>query len=707
MFGSTPLIKESVGYALFFLIPFFAQNSFASSPPVSEDPFFSEIPIILTATRMTQRFDETPVATSVIDRETILSSGINNVADLMMLVPGMQVGHPSGNQFAVAYHGNSTAFSRRMQVQIDGRSVYSPLYSIVDWTHLGVTIEDIERIEVIRGSNTPIDGTNAFIGTINIITRQIFEDGGISFRATQGSQSFARQMFRAAGQLGKFEHRLSLEHRQDSGFDQVNDSQNLDSVSYRGNYFPTETNAIDLQFGYSRGPEGIGHGELVDPNRDKETHSYYGYIRWQKYLSETDDLRVGLYLNRLVWSDKQDLIGPIYSLGAFFSPILKIPAPLVPTFFAASGIPDQTITLGIFDGQSERIDLDFRHGLSLTPDLRMIWGGGLRRDRFQTPFNLGRPDPYDNYSRRLNGHIEWIVSDRLIANAGAMLEYNDLANTEVSNRLSFNYHWDERQSFRLAVARSARMPSIYEARASNIVQLNDGTLLDVLISNAGDALNDSVKPELIRSVALGYTRFAPDHRLKMDVQVFKDQITSALVTPTVRPISDLVDQKSFVWMNAGNIKIYGVDLDLDYRPEPNTRIRLGYAYARGEGSVLKRLNLNGDPNISSPNAPGQKSEQTDSVPRHTISLMTSYHFPSRTTGSLIWYHLSSMEWLEDGDPVNGFDRIDLSVYAPFDLSGYEASVRITVQNLLNDSYTDTVKYNLFDRRMFLTLGLDI
>lgn len=70
---------------------------------------------------------------------------------------------------------------------IDGRSVYSPLFSIVDWTHLDIDIDDIERIEVIRGPNAPVYGSNAFLSTVNIITRQPFQDRGTTAKVTRGS----------------------------------------------------------------------------------------------------------------------------------------------------------------------------------------------------------------------------------------------------------------------------------------------------------------------------------------------------------------------------------------------------------------------------------------------------------------------------------------------------------------------------------------
>ncbi|MBI1194574.1 MAG: TonB-dependent receptor [Gammaproteobacteria bacterium] len=670
---------------------------FASAEPTAnEADFVSEIPIILTATRLLQPINETPVSTTIIDHQTIQNMGATNIADLLRLVPGMQVGHGSSANFSVTYHGNSSTFSRRMQVQIDGRSVYSPLFSVVDWTHLGIAIEDIERIEVIRGSNTPIDGTNAFIGTINIITRQPFQDKGVYISGTKGAQGYGREMLRIAGETGPVEQRLTLEHREDNGFDQVYDSQSLDMVAYRGSYFPSQKDSFDFQLGYSRGPEGIGSfDDPLDPARYKETHASYGFIRWERIFSDTNDLYVQFYQNRLVWSDKEDIVGPLSSLFGV-SPA---------TILALTGNPDQTVPLGLYDGEAERMDLDFRNTIQVTGDIRLIWGGGLRRDRFKTLLNLDRPDPIDNYSRRLNGHLEWTMSERLVTNAGVMIEHNDLSDTEISPRLALNYHLDHAQTLRFAVARSARMPSIYEARGENIVRFDSGDIIDITTTNIKSVSPDlDVRPELLDTYEIGYVLFLPVKKLQLDAKIYKDEITKVISGPTLRPFNDLYDQKAFVWMNSGNIKIHGLDLGLDFQPSPNTRVILAYGYARADGRILKRWDLDTNKTIYWPNEPGN-NQQANSVPRHTVSLMTSHHFPRHIDTSVTWYHVSDMEWLGDGDPVKGYDRFDLRLAKGFSLFNSTASVELLVQNLFDDGYIDTVKNNRFGQRMFMNVNL--
>ena len=148
--------------------------------PVEQD-FFADSPLILTASRLSKPLLESPASVSVITRQTIESSGVRELADLFRLVPGFVVGYHSGHAPVVTYHGLGQEFGRQIQVLIDGRSVFIPSFGGVPWSNLPLLIEDIERIEVIRGPNAVTYGANAFLATVNIITRHAAEDRGLRY----------------------------------------------------------------------------------------------------------------------------------------------------------------------------------------------------------------------------------------------------------------------------------------------------------------------------------------------------------------------------------------------------------------------------------------------------------------------------------------------------------------------------------------------
>ncbi len=678
-----------------------------------EADYLNPIPVILTATHLAQPIDETPTATTVIDHETIVASGATEIADLFRLVPGFQVAHALGNQFAVTYHGHASTFPRQMQVLVDGRSVYSPLFSIVDWNHIGLSLEDIERIEVVRGSNTAINGTNAFVATINFITRQPFQDQGVYISDTHGSNESQRQVVRFAGSLGDFDQRLTLEHREDDGFDGVSDSRLLTQANYRGSYYLDERNAFDIQLGHAQGPMGLGLDKPDNPARRKDTRSHYVFLRWQHTLANDDEFYVQAYDNFLEWRDNQDIVGPL-------STFLGVPSTVIPPNF--NGNPDQSFQIGEFSGRSTRQDIELRYHDRIDPDLQAIWGLGVRRDRFSSPTNLDQNDAVKNDSERVFAHLEWRLAETVLLNAGSMLEHDGIGGTETSPRLAMNLHVSPDETVRLAVTRSARMPSIIEARQFGVVRFDSGDVLDFRRDS-----QLGLRPEHITSYEIGYTQRLPARGLNIDTKLFHDQITDVITAPTVHfyPDPDVptahnaeallpyltveqvialttgkpLDEKVQVWMNAGHIDRSGLDLGVDYSPTPRTRVLFNYGYAVGKGRRLKRID--GAKTIV------DTEDEQNSIPRHTLSLLLSHRPLPGLMTSLAWYHVSPMTWLGDGDPVDGHDRVDLMLRQTLPLGFADTTLALTVQNLFDDPYLEATQFNVFRRRIYLQLALQI
>ena len=112
---------------------------------------WSDPPLVLTPSRLPQRLDEAPNAMTVIDRAMIEASGARRLEEVLRLVPGFQVGHKYNNQPTVAYHGLSDEFARRVLVLVNGQRIFQYSGGGVDWNNLPIPLQDIERIEVIRG----------------------------------------------------------------------------------------------------------------------------------------------------------------------------------------------------------------------------------------------------------------------------------------------------------------------------------------------------------------------------------------------------------------------------------------------------------------------------------------------------------------------------------------------------------------------------
>ena len=133
---------------------------------------------VMSVSRKAQRLGDSAAAVTVVSAEDIRRSGARTIPDALRLVPGVQVAQIGAGRWAVSVRGFNSRFASKLLVQVDGRSVYSPMFSGVMWSALNLMIEDVARIEVIRGPGAALWGANAVNGVINIVTR--------SAHATQG-----------------------------------------------------------------------------------------------------------------------------------------------------------------------------------------------------------------------------------------------------------------------------------------------------------------------------------------------------------------------------------------------------------------------------------------------------------------------------------------------------------------------------------------
>jgi outer membrane receptor for ferrienterochelin and colicin len=131
-----------------------------------------EVPVAISASRQEQKITETSVPITIITAEDIHYSGLTTIPEILQFVPGVDVLRVNRNIYAVGVHGLHDSYSDRTLVLINGRSAYSPIFGGAEWHRLPILVEDIERIEVVRGPGGAAWGANAFNGVINIITKK-------------------------------------------------------------------------------------------------------------------------------------------------------------------------------------------------------------------------------------------------------------------------------------------------------------------------------------------------------------------------------------------------------------------------------------------------------------------------------------------------------------------------------------------------------
>ena len=224
---------------------------------------------ISTVSSKTQTLKETAAAVFVITQEDIRRSSANSIPELLRMAPGLFVARIDGNKWSVTSRGYSGRFADDLLVMVDGRTVYSPLFAGTFWETLDLPLEDIERIEVIRGPSGTIWGANAANGAIHIITKHARMTQGNLITSGGGSEERGFATLRHGGKIGEsFFYRLFTKgFARDNSFSPsgANDSWRMGTVGFRADWDINANNAITFQGQYYGGKAGQNR-VLINPN---------------------------------------------------------------------------------------------------------------------------------------------------------------------------------------------------------------------------------------------------------------------------------------------------------------------------------------------------------------------------------------------------------------------------------------------------------
>ncbi len=656
--------------------------------------FFADIPMAVSATRIPQPAEESPVWTTVIDRQMIKATGAVDLADVLRLVPGMQVSKASGNWPVATYHGMTDFQPRRMQILVDGRSVYLPTLSNTDWPFLGVDMADIERIEVVQGSDAAVHGSNAFTATINIITRQPFEQRGAFISVTDGSANTTNTTLRLGTTIDDWDVRATGSWRANEGFADIPDTQSLRSVTWRAVSDASTRDAWSWQGGYSSGKQDVwAKGNAFDPMRKRDITSAFFQGNWRRMLADNSELSVQYYHN---YYRTDDIFRTAPLAG-----VLGISPTLFPNFFG--GHPDQPITLAVFDGIGNRDDIEVQHLYLPSQRLKVAWGGGVRLDQFKSKGLLGQTAAVRNGHARTFGQIFWRANSVLVANFGGFLEHNTTTDTTYSWRSSLNYNVAAQQSLRVSVAHSERAMSLLESRANWGSRFDDGSLIDLLWRSP-----DGLTEEKLTAYELGFHSISDNNRLVFDGKLFVERFRDleigvidasypdgyianlGALDPRLNP-----EPGASLPFNSGHVAIKGGELSLKWRLAPSDFLAIQYSRATATGEFVSRIHADGSQQIES---------LAPTVPKHTASILASYSLSQSVQASAAYYRISRMEWMGDGDEVPGYSRVDARLGTSFRLGSAKAELAGMIHNLFQP-YAEFTKTTLFERRVFVQLTI--
>ena len=651
----------------------FGQCVLAAAEPdqlILESEFFSDIPSIDTVTRLPQRRSETPAAVTIIDRDMIRASGIRTLPDLFRLIPGFQVAYSRGEIASVTYHGLGDTYSRRMLTLIDGKPSYGAFIGNVGWSNLGIAIEDIERIEVVRGPNAAAYGANAFLGTINIITRHTSQTLGTTAQIRAGTHDIKDGLLTYGTQFEGGAIRVTGNYQAEDGLEGLPDSYRTRTLNVRSDLQPTNKDSLLLQFGLSNiKPTQGTYNNPFFPAVESDVTNDFEQIRWQRQLQNDQTLSLQFFHNYGTL-DYDYQTNPV----TFPPPIGTIQIP---------------ISNDILD---ERYDLELQHSFHPLTDLRMVWGLGIREDQAVSEPLLNSSDRLTNRSSRMFGNVEWRAGVATTLNAGLMIENTQLTGTDLSPRLAINHQLNNNHTLRAAWSQAHRIPTLFEEFGDTRIMYST-IVIDQVFDNSG-----GLEPETMDSYELGYLGHFPAANISVDVRLYRDRLRH-IIAQTLVPAADVINGTALDYRNEGSVTVDGLDLELIYQPSRDTRIAFTSAFMTAAARDF------------SSNSVHTAQDYEASVPDFSLSLLAMHKLSQNWLASLGYYWVDEMLWFQEipysnERAVGKMDRLDLRLAHQMRFNTQRGEAALVLQNL--GGHDEEYSSNQYlDSRVFLTLRLDI
>jgi len=638
-----------------------------------EDAFFSDMPVVLSVSRLAQPLAEAPGAVTVIDQELIRASGARQLSDVMRLVPGMQVTPTSREAARVTYHGLTEEFPSRLQVLVDGRSQYSPLYQGgVNWNLIPVALEDIDRIEVMRGSNSAAYGANAFLGVINIITLPASQARGGSVSLSSGSGSIHDRFVRLGGSAPGADFRLSVREQADSGLDFVYDSRRNQVVDLRADLHLSDRDELQLNFGAVRNVSQVGKTtDPCDPAHDFQNRNTTLSASWRRALAADSELKVD------------------YSLADEYADDRHL---------EVCGSDRFDVNYG---GKARRHDLEIQHIFAPATDMRLVWGGALHVENVRMPFYFFGNRTHGRQSERLFANLEWQLAPRWLLNAGGSVEHDSLAGSMLAPRVMLNHHLDGQNTLRVGVSRAFRPPSMFEAKGDwRWVPMGGGSTDYDFMARQG------LRPERVDSREIGYLGEFRPYRLSLDVRLFQEHIPNRIQTLPrylespwcTDPVLTNCDKADYA-ANGEKVDIQGAEYQMRWQPFNDTRLLLNQSMVHVRAKLLDV-----QVNDTSDNVAKISNQTRSSAPTHNTVFMLMQKLPWDMDFSLIQSYVGSVRWTRN-TTVAPYRRTDWRLAKRFRVGASNLELAYTGRST-EDSHPEFRTSQILTPRHFVSMRLD-
>jgi iron complex outermembrane recepter protein len=518
---------------------------------------------VTSVSKKAERITEAPAAVFVMTDEDIRRSGYTTLADALRLVPGLQVGRINSHNWAISSRGFSELYANKLLVLIDGRSVYTPLFSGVYWDVQDVVLEDIDRIEVIRGPGATLWGANAVNGVINITTKHTRHTQGGLVVGGYGTEEQGTATLRYGGRLSEtatykvFAKYFNRDESVLANGDEANDAWHMYRGGFRTDWEPGDKNLLTFSGTAYSGSlrDTFTMGTVTPPfarAQDEKMRVYGGHLlgRWTHTFSPDAELRLQSYYDRT------------------------------------------TRELSFFNEDQNTFDIDLQHRQRMGERNDVVAGLGYR---FVGSYNLRSNEffywnPLQRETHLVSAFLQdeiTLVEDRLSLTLGSKFEHNQYTGFEVQPSGRLLWTPDTHHTLWAAVSRAVRTPS----RADRHITVLESVLSPghpsfpsppfPAIPNVTTLDGDhGFESEELLAYEIGY-RVQPHKRVAADLALFYndyDNLRSFEYAGSDFGNAPAYSRHRFAFGNGLHGETYGGELGLDVQLADWWQMRGSYSY---------------------------------------------------------------------------------------------------------------------------------
>jgi len=494
---------------------------------------------VTSVTRKSEALFEAPAAIFVLTSEDIRRGGFTTLPEALRMVPGLYVAQITPHDWNISARGFTDVANDKMLVLVDGRSAYTPLHGGVNWDTIDLPLEDIDRIEVIRGPGGTLWGANAVNGVINIVTKSSKETQGTTVSTTADVQEGYTNLTQYGGRAG-------------------------DTFTYRAfgksSYFEPLTSA-----------SGIG---LPDRSR-----MFRGGVRtdWEPSKKDSITLEGGTYDGRFLETPLGSSIDTIaLSKGSDVAMRWKHSVS-DRSRFDVSGYCDWYTRGGVAAEMRNTCAVEFQHDYDFSKRSSLIWGASFLSAADVTQSVV----PGHRRDETASGFLQYefvLVPERLRILAGSKFEHNGFSGFEYQPQARAVWTPNKANAFWAAISRAVRVPSRTEDDLLVTVVLPAPSQNPVALSFTG---SEELRSERLKAYETGY-RYEAGKKASVDLSVFYNDY-SRLITADITGIEVLptmtVIRSSLV--NGGAAQTHGAELSMNWRPVHRWTLSSGITELRG------------------------------------------------------------------------------------------------------------------------------